>query len=521
MLTLRLLSVDGQPPPYPEERTVKQGRLAIGRGAENDWVLQDPGRVLSKQHCTVEVDGRRAELFDTSTNGVFHNDHPEAVGRGGSVLLAEGDRFRIGRYVFRVSLGPAEEEPLSRFDSLFNDPPPAAHAKPQPFAAHSFAPLPPEPAAWAPASAREPTGRPADAPRIPDWGRDGGEEEDLLAGPSRRAWSGGDTFDNERLPNESDAFRAPKPAAGGIPDDFNLDPAAPEPSSPPAPTPTRSPAPSANGSVIPDDWDDLLGDEPPAAAPRPAAAAPVAPVATIPDDEDDDPLYPAPARPAEASPVFSPPAAVARAPEAVAPAAAPVRTAADGERLIRAFLEGAGIDIAERGDDEAFMRNAGRILRESVGGLAEILAARDMVKAEFRVARTMIQADNNNPLKLSPTVEEKLTRVLAAPERGYMAGLPAVSEAVRDVRAHELALLAGLQVALKGLIQKFDPDRLKDRLGDSGFLGGLFGAQKARYWEAYELLYDSIAKDVEDDFQEAYGQAVAEEYQQRLYAPEG
>jgi predicted component of type VI protein secretion system len=32
-------------------------RLSIGRGPENDLVLVDPTRVLSKCHCVIEADG--------------------------------------------------------------------------------------------------------------------------------------------------------------------------------------------------------------------------------------------------------------------------------------------------------------------------------------------------------------------------------------------------------------------------------------------------------------------------------
>ena len=110
-----------------------------------------------------------------------------------------------------------------------------------------------------------------------------------------------------------------------------------------------------------------------------------------------------------------------------------------------------------------------------------------------------------------------LTRVLGKAEPGYMAGLAAVQEAVNDIRAHELAMLAGQQVALKSLIEKFDPGRLKGRLESSSFLDSLIpGARKARYWEVYEMMYGSIARDVADDFQRAYSTAVSDAYEARL-----
>ena len=37
----------------PETRTVAGGEFSIGRAPENDWVLPDPERALSKRHCVL------------------------------------------------------------------------------------------------------------------------------------------------------------------------------------------------------------------------------------------------------------------------------------------------------------------------------------------------------------------------------------------------------------------------------------------------------------------------------------
>ena len=38
----------------PETRTVAGGEFSIGRAPENEWILPDPERVLSKRHCVLE-----------------------------------------------------------------------------------------------------------------------------------------------------------------------------------------------------------------------------------------------------------------------------------------------------------------------------------------------------------------------------------------------------------------------------------------------------------------------------------
>ena len=95
------------------QRHVAAGRLTLGRGAENDWVLRDQERVLSKNHCVVEFKGGVYVVIDCSTNGVFHNESLEPLGRGNSAVLADGDRLRFGAFVVKVQF-------------VADDPPPAA-----------------------------------------------------------------------------------------------------------------------------------------------------------------------------------------------------------------------------------------------------------------------------------------------------------------------------------------------------------------------------------------------------------
>ena len=43
-----------QPVGQTAEKRLEHSRLGIGRGAESDWVLADPGRTISKRHCVIE-----------------------------------------------------------------------------------------------------------------------------------------------------------------------------------------------------------------------------------------------------------------------------------------------------------------------------------------------------------------------------------------------------------------------------------------------------------------------------------
>ena len=53
--------------------TIKGTGLTIGRGSENELVLPDPNRELSKRHCAIEDNNGNVAIVDFSTNGTFLN----------------------------------------------------------------------------------------------------------------------------------------------------------------------------------------------------------------------------------------------------------------------------------------------------------------------------------------------------------------------------------------------------------------------------------------------------------------
>ena len=82
----------------PETRMVSGGEFSIGRGSENDWVLPDPERSLSKQHCVLAFRSGGWQIADCSTNGTFLNRETDPIGRGRMRELRSGDRLSFGAY---------------------------------------------------------------------------------------------------------------------------------------------------------------------------------------------------------------------------------------------------------------------------------------------------------------------------------------------------------------------------------------------------------------------------------------
>src|SRR5579862_6253435 len=88
----------------PEARTVSGGEFQVGRGPDVDWVLPDPDRLLSKRHFAVAFRGGAWQVADTSVNGTFLNTEQDAIGRGATRSLEDGDRLRLGAYEIEVRL---------------------------------------------------------------------------------------------------------------------------------------------------------------------------------------------------------------------------------------------------------------------------------------------------------------------------------------------------------------------------------------------------------------------------------
>jgi len=207
-------------------------------------------------------------------------------------------------------------------------------------------------------------------------------------------------------------------------------------------------------------------------------------------------------------------------PAAAAPAQAaamPGAPTADAARLLAAFLDGAGVaGLALGPDPERAMREAGAVFRALVDGIRQVLISRASIKSELRVEQTMLRAKDNNALKFSVTTEDAIAALLQPSRPGYMPPLKATTEAFDDVRSHEMAVMAGVQTALMGLLKRFEPAALEKRL-EPGMLGSILpSARKARTWELFCTTYHAIATEAQEDFQSVFGREFARAYDAQM-----
>ena len=178
------------------------------------------------------------------------------------------------------------------------------------------------------------------------------------------------------------------------------------------------------------------------------------------------------------------------------------------------LAHGAGTAI---GPEQA--ERIGALLRAMTAGTLELLTARMVAKRELGASATQLRTRENNPLKFSPDVDAALSHLLGPAERGFLDPQLAVEEAFDDLRAHQVALLAGMRAALDSVMSRFDPVALEKRLAPGGALENLIPAnRRARLWSNYSGEYARIVAEIEDDFDALLGRAFLKAYQAQLQA---
>ena len=201
------------------------------------------------------------------------------------------------------------------------------------------------------------------------------------------------------------------------------------------------------------------------------------------------------------------------------PVAAPVAAAAEAAEpadLLQAFLRGAGLERLQVDREQALaqMEDIGRSYRLMVEGLIDVLRARTSLKGEFRMQQTMIRPLENNPLKFAPNADEALLLLLRHGNHAFMAPQQAVRDSFDDLRAHQIAVMAGVEAAIKHLLARFEPGQLEARMASPGGLSKLFaGSRQSQQWQQFTELYSQISREAQDDFQDLFGREFSRAYE--------
>ena len=188
-------------------------------------------------------------------------------------------------------------------------------------------------------------------------------------------------------------------------------------------------------------------------------------------------------------------------------------------RLLQAFLDGANLpeDTITQELTPDLMRLIGQILASATQGTVELISSRAFVKREVRADVTMIVVRNNNPLKFLPDGQTALMQMFGRKIPGFMEPVAAMDDAYRDLRAHQIGVVAGMRAALDDVLQRFDPARLDQHISGHSILDAVLPVfRKARMWDHYGKLFRNVQAEAQDDFQTLFGKAFLAAYEEEI-----
>ncbi len=476
-------------------RTFTEQGGSIGRGADNQWVLDDPERYLSSRHCQISHQGGQYRLMDTSTNGTFLNGSPEPLGKGNSTSLKDGDRFSLGDYEFQVTIWAAAQpaagdspfvsnnQQTSMDDDLFG-----GAASDSPFGADSGGHV----------SSSDPlfSGTPEETDPLRALDKANGQSNPLY---------------------ESDPFATPLDNGSVSPGDPFSSSASQADGASPVNQSINWPNPVAETGGIPEDWDeDPVGDMQPVAQPVAPIEQPNSEVSvdTRQHQAEVDGLNARIQELDQANQVLA--AQIEKLQQQ--PTVKDKPSAASSGTVDDSLIQALG--LAERGLDgtqtSEINQLVGELMREMISGLMQILSSRSSIKNEFRMSVTTIQPVENNPLKFSVNVDDALENMFIKKGNAYKKPREAIQEGFGEIAEHQIAVLAGIRAAFKGLIERFDPLVLEKRF-DKQNKGGLIpGSRNAKNWELFCDYYSEVAGDLDNSFQYLFGDDFVRAYEDQL-----
>ncbi|WP_261845072.1 type VI secretion system-associated FHA domain protein TagH [Aliamphritea ceti] len=501
ILQLRLIAFRGLAPAVSQVFEYDQDEILIGRAADNDFVVDDPERFCSRYHARCYRAENQFFVEDTSTPGTQVNAG-HFLNKGHRHRLVTGDLLHIGECQIQVEILQAAAAETQADVSAFSiddffadgtsgfDAQPEVKKVPQPNIPYTspadfYNPQASDPHAYSEQQSMQPV-----AFETPGNGYAPVDDYPVVPGPDGFGGSAEPYLAGAPAPAESVGYEIPT----GYPEqtpvtDYPIEPVLPHTAPVDSVLPLNSSAEPVFSQAAP--GEPIFPQAVPAEHVLPQAA----------------PVEPASSRKVQAEHALS----------QVAPAE-PTRvtenkpdTDVDG-RAIRAFLQGLDVqpsDLVGRNKEE-IMYSAGQMLRVLTQGIMEILLSRNDVKKEFGMDVTRIGAQMNNPLKFSQSASEAMIKLLTEAE-GYMSAHDAVKEGVVDAKAHQVAVMAGMQSAIVSMLERFNPESLEEQLS-SRFVF----SRKGKYWEAYKDTYRQLVSEAEDDFNALFGDEFSLVYRQQV-----
>ena len=160
-------------------------------------------------------------------------------------------------------------------------------------------------------------------------------------------------------------------------------------------------------------------------------------------------------------------------------------------------------------------------LGEDLGALMRLVADETMTLLKARaeakrltrsMSRTVIEAQDNNPLKFAPTSDSALRLLFGATRPEYLDARRAFEQAFFDLKTHQMRTYAAMQEAARRLGDGIDPRAIESRAEKDKGVSALLISRKARLWDAYVARWDAMSPRGEDKLADAFMRVFADCY---------
>ncbi len=472
--------------------TFSESGGSLGRGLDNTWVLADPDKYMSSVHSRISFENGQYILSDVSTNGTFINGSSEPLGGGNKIILADGDHFIISDYEFIVNfrdthnatddlltqsagLGPFNDTRDATGEGLFlqNDPfvtPPVSNYMPMSGAVSGF---------------------------------DIAETDPLAALDKASA-------NNRQAPVQNNPFTDNSMADHGVAVNDAID------------------WPSANieSGMIPDDWNDDKLLTAPVVSLGHSTSTFESTSGHLPDSSfsnvealaklENEYL----ALENENKKLMT---EVARLKQHIKKQNVNGKAGRKEEKrtitaMDKTLIEALGFSEKNLNQDKMLEigETVGLLVRETMEGMMRVLSFRKKIKEEFRINVTTIQPVENNPLKFSANIDDAMENMFIKDNNAYKEPIEAVREGFQGIAEHQVAVLAGMQAAFRGMLERFDPDTLEKRFEKYKKSSLIQLGKKRKNWESYKAYHTELAGNLDNSFQYLFGYDFVQAYEEQM-----
>ncbi len=180
------------------------------------------------------------------------------------------------------------------------------------------------------------------------------------------------------------------------------------------------------------------------------------------------------------------------------------------------ICRGAGIDPESIAPENrsAVLQLCGRLLREVAVGLMDVNQSTNEFRNRFRIPVPSREDDSNF---FARGVDEAVRRLLTTTSvRG--GSVDAIRESFQDLKTQQAAMMVAMHAAFEECLGRLEPKDLEERF-ERNAKRGVFGTQnKARYWDLYAELFNTLAQRPEDGFPHLFVETFARAFEEKVAA---